>query len=111
MICIKCFDDVLTILLRYAIKIQLLKIEIALQIADKDSAVDEWKKKYEDMRNDYDVAQKNVERLQQYMADLPTSEDYSKRNHEISFTTKARKKYLTTRKGGTLVLPINLIFV
>ena len=88
MICITCFDDVLAILLRYAIEIQFLKFEIARQIVDKDSAVDEWKKKYEDMRNDSDMAQKNLERLQQYMADLPTSEEHTKRNHEISFTTK-----------------------
>ena len=76
-----------------------MNFKIALQIADKDSAVDEWKKKYEDMRNDYDIAQKNVERLQQYMADLPTSEDYSKRNHEISFTTKTRKKKFDDTEG------------
>ena len=66
--------------------------KLVFQIVDKDSAVDEWRKKYEEMRNDYDMAQKNVERLQQYMADLPTSEEHSKRSHEISFTTKRRKK-------------------
>ena len=31
------------------------------------------------------MAQKNVERLQQYMADLPTADEHSKRSQEISF--------------------------
>ncbi len=56
-----------------------------VQVSSKDSVISELKEKMAAAKTEYDMAQKKIDTLQNYMADLPTAEDHAKRNQEISF--------------------------
>ena len=63
-------------------------VEFKFKYETRDGEMLEWKHKYTEMNASYEALQKEMSNMNRYLADLPTADETTKKNNEISFINK-----------------------